>query len=200
MERSRIEYLDVEVGGRHSRLRLLAPLRYLEIRHPEKRRYDVIIPTIVGLGAWGIYLVVQPRAELFGDAGLLRFARDLLVMAVPFMIGALAAVSMGAPGPNIDRRPMGTELWLDNDALTMRQFLCFLLGYLSFLGLVTLFAVVGAGLTKEAILSWTVNAPIMRTAVWATGTLILTLLLSFLSITVFWSLYFLTDVANRKGN
>jgi len=30
------------------------------------------------------------------------------------MIGALAAVSMGAPGPNLDRRPIGAELWLDN--------------------------------------------------------------------------------------
>lgn len=200
MERSRIEYLDVEQGGTHSRLRLLAPIRYLSIRHPEKRRYDVVIPLCVALAAWIVYVGVQPRAPLFGDAGLLRFARDLLIMAVPFMVGALAAVSMGAPGNNIDRRPMGFELWLDNDALTMRQFLCFLLGYLSFLGLVTLFAVVGAALMREAVISWTASAPLARTAVWAIGSLILSMLLSFLSVTVFWSLYFLTDVANRKGN
>jgi hypothetical protein len=200
MERSRIKYLDVEEGGHHSRLRLLAPLRYLEIRHPEKRRYDVTVPALVGVTAWTLYLLVQPRADLFGDAGLLRFARDLLVMAVPFMVGALAAVSMGAPGSNFDRRPMGAELWLDNDALTMRQFLCFLLGYLSFLGLVTLFAVVAAGLLKDAVLLWTATFPLLRTAVWTAGTLILSLLLSSLAVTVFWSLYFLTDVANRKGN
>jgi hypothetical protein len=132
---------------------LLAPLRYLEIRHPEKFKYDVIVPVSVGLAGWAAYMLMDPRPSLFNEDGLLRFARDLLVMAVPFMIGALAAVSMGYPGPNLDKRPMGSELWLDNDALTMRQFLCFLLGYLSFLGMVTLFAVVGAGLMKDAVIA-----------------------------------------------
>lgn len=195
-----VKVLDVQQGGRPSRLRLLAPMRYLEIRHPEKVRYDLVVPLLVGLAGWAIYMLVQPRIALFGEAGLLRFARDLLVMAVPFMIGALAAVSMGAPGPNIDRRPIGAELWLDNDALTMRQFLCFLLGYLSFLGLVTLMVVVGAGLMKDAVVGWTANAPMVRAGVHALGTLSLSMLLSFLSVTVLWSLYFLTDVANRKGN
>lgn len=199
MERPRIEYLDVQEGGHHSRLRLLAPLRYLKIRHPEKRKYDVFIPLAVGIAGWVVYLLIQPRPPLFGDAGLLRFARDLLIMAVPFMVGALAAVSMGAPGPNLDRRPMGAELWLDNDPLTMRQFLCFLLGYLSFLGLVVLMGVVGAGLLKDGVVAWTAEAPFARMIVQATGSLVLSLMLSFLSVTVLWSLYFLTDVANRKG-
>ncbi|WP_424630054.1 hypothetical protein [Bradyrhizobium sp. SYSU BS000235] len=194
-----IKLLDVQQGGKQSRLRLLAPLRYLEIRHPEKFKYDVIIPVVVGILCWAIYMVIDPRPALFGEGGLLRFARDLLVMAVPFMIGALAAVSMGAPGPNIDKRPIGAELWLDNDALTMRQFLCFLLGYLSFLGLVTLFAVVGAGLMKDAVLAWTAKLPYLRFALHAGGALTLSMLLSLLSVTVLWSLYFLTDVANRKG-
>jgi hypothetical protein len=175
-------------------------MRYLEIRHPEKVKYDLIVPVLVGFTGWAVYMLIQPRIALFGEAGLLRFARDLLVMAVPFMVGALAAVSMGAPGQNIDRRPIGAELWLDNDALTMRQFLCFLLGYLSFLGLVTLMVVVGAGLIKDTVIVWTANAPMVRAGVHAVGTLCLSLLLSFLSVTVLWSLYFLTDVANRKGN
>lgn len=199
MERPRIEYLDVEEGGAHSRLRLLAPLRYLKIRHPEKRKYDLFIPLAVGIAGWTVYQLIEPRPALFGDAGLLRFARDLLIMAVPFMVGALAAVSMGAPGPNLDRRPMGAELWLDNDPLTMRQFLCFLLGYLSFLGLVVLMGAVAAGLVKDAVVAWTAAAPMARMIVQAGGSLILSLLLSFLSVTVLWSLYFLTDVANRKG-
>src|ERR1700682_1057305 len=122
-----IKILDVDHGGRPSGLRLLAPLRYLQIRHPEKRRYDVIIPALVGVAGWVVYELIHPRPELFGDAGLLRFARDLLIMAVPFMIGALAAVSMGAPGPNLDRRPFGAGLWLRNDSVTMGVFLCFFL-------------------------------------------------------------------------
>lgn len=195
-----VKLLDVEHGGTQSRLRLLAPLRYLQIRHPEKRRYDVVLPVVVGVAGWAVYIVIDPRPALFGDAGLLRFARDLLIMAVPFMVGALAAVSMGAPGPNLDRRPIGAELWLDNDPLTMRQFLCFLLGYLSFLGLVVLTGVVGAGLLKDGVVAWTTSAPHVRMVVHAIGSLVLSLALSFLSVTVLWSLYFLTDVANRKGS
>ena len=194
-----VKLLNVQDGGKQSRLRLLAPLRYLQIRHPEKRKYDIIIPVIVGVAGWGVYTLIDPRPVLFGDEGLLRFARDLLIMAVPFMIGSLAAVSMGAPGPNLDRRPIGAELWLDNDPLTMRQFLCFLLGYLSFLGLVVLAGVVAAGLFKDGVLAWTSTAPHLREAVHAIGSLALSLSLSFLSITVLWSLYFLTDVANRTG-
>jgi hypothetical protein len=194
-----IKLLDVHEGSQ-SNLRLLAPLRYIQIRHPEKRKYDVTIPVIVGIVGWALYLVLDPRPALFGDAGLLRFTRDLLIMAVPFMIGALAAVSMGAPGPNLDRRPIGAELWLDNDSLTMRQFLCFLLGYLSFLGLAVLIGAVAAGLLRDGVMSWTLAAPHARIAARAIGSLALSLSLSFLSVTVLWSLYFLTDVANRKGS
>jgi|SRR5450830_1929571 hypothetical protein len=186
--------VDITHGAHGSRLRLLVPLRYLAIRHPEKTKYDIWIPTVIAAASWGLYCLIEPKPSLFGEAGLLRFARDLLIMGVPFMIGALAAVSMGAPGPHLDRRPVGVDLRLDNDVLTLRQFLCYLLGYLSFLGLVTLVAVVAASLLQDAVSLWTVNLPTMRLFVYATGTLALAMLLSFLSVTVFWSLYFLTDV------
>ena len=191
--------MDVVHGKGGSRLRLLAPMRYLAIRHPEKTRYDFVYPAAIGIIVWGAYVLIYPKPPLFGELGLLRFARDLLIMAVPFMVGALAAVSMGAPGTHMDRRPVGVELYLDNDALTLRQFLCYLLGYLSFLGLLTLSAVVTAGLLREPILSWTAHAPISRVAVHLVGSAILSLMLSFLSVTVFWSLYFLTDIANQKN-
>jgi hypothetical protein len=190
---------DISHGAVGSRLRLLAPLRYLAIKHPEKTRYDFLIPTVAGLLGWFAYSAMEPKPLLFGDDGLLRFARDLLIMGVPFMIGALAAVSMGAPGPHLDRKPMGTELYLDNDSLTLRQFLCYLLGYLSFLGMATLMFVVAAGMMHEPILVWTNHAPLLRDAVKTLGTLSLSLLLSYLSVTVLWSLYFLTDVANQTN-
>jgi hypothetical protein len=190
---------DITHGAHASRWRLLAPLRYLAIVHSEKKTYDFLLPSIIGVGAWGVYSFIEPKPALFGEEGLLRFSRDLLIMAVPFMVGALAAVSMGAPGPHLDRRPIGVEMRLDNSVLTLRQFLCYLLGYLSFLGLITLVAVVGAGLFREAVISWTTGAPVLQEVVRAAGTLVLSLLLSFLSVTVFWSLYFLTDVANQPN-
>lgn len=190
---------DVSHGSDGSRLRLLGPLRYLAIKHPEKTKYDILIPAIVGIVGWLTYSAISPKPLLFTDAGLLRFARDLLIMAVPFMVGALAAVAMGAPGPHLDRRLLGTQLYLDNDSLTLRQFLCYLLGYLSFLGLVTLIVVVAAGLMCDPVLAWTSNAPLLRSVIHSIGTLSLSMLLSFLTVTVFWSLYFLTDVVNQPN-
>lgn len=190
---------DVHQGVPPSRRRLLAPLRYLDIDAPEKALYDLVIPGSVGLCAWAIYLFIEPKPHIFGDVGVLRFARDMLIMAVPFMVGALAAVAMGAPGPQMDRRPVGAELYLDGQSLTLRQFVCYLLGYLCFLGIVTLAFASGAELFRETVLEWTRGSYVIRGMVKASGVLVLSLLISALSVTVFWSLYFLTDVVNRPA-
>ena len=199
MAAHRLGLQDVRQGGPPSRLRLLAPLRYLSIYNAEKARYDIKLPIVIGVVAWAIYAFVSPKIPLFGEAGLLRFARDLLIMAVPFMVGALASVAMGTPGPAFDRRPSGAELVLDGEVLTLRQFVCYLLGYLCFLGLITLGSVVCAGLFREPVLAWTKSYPDIRTVVHLSGAFILSILLSSLSVTVFWSLFFLTDIVNRKS-
>ncbi len=190
---------DIRQGLPRPRLRLLAPLRYLAIRNPEKTFYDVKLPLAIALVAWGGYMAMEPKLALFGTSGLLTFARDLLIMTVPFMVGALAAVAMGSPGQHLDRRPVGVELYLNGDLLTLRQFVCYLLGYLCFMGLITLGAVVAADLLRDAVLQWTVHVPLWREIVHAVGTLLLSVLLSSLTVTVFWSLYFLTDVVNNKA-
>jgi hypothetical protein len=188
---------DVGQGAPQSRARLTAPLRYLLIYHPEKARYDFVLPTFLAIVVWLIYTLTCPKPPLFGDNGLLGFVRDLLIMAVPFMIGALAAVAMGAPGPNLDRRLAGTELYLDGRLLTLRSFVCYLLGYLSFLGLITLGLTVLAALMRHPVLVWTADIPLLREVIHSIGVFVLVPLLSFLSVTVFWSLYFLTDIVNR---
>jgi len=187
-----------QVGRVPSRLRLLAPLRYLWIYNPEKARYDFIVPTICAFAVWVGYSLISPKPPLFGEAGLLKFARDLLVMAVPFMVGALATVAMAGPSQHLDNRPTGTELFLEGEILTLRQFVCYLLGYLSFLGLLTLGAAVAAELLHGTVLSWIEGLPRLRPIIHAVGSLILAFLLSSLTVTVFWSLYFLTDIVNRK--
>src|SRR5260370_24016625 len=48
MGTQQVKLLDVAHPRHVSRLRLLAPLRYLAIRHPEKTRYDVLVPLGVG--------------------------------------------------------------------------------------------------------------------------------------------------------
>jgi hypothetical protein len=193
----RVGLRDVSRGLPPARPRLTAPLRYLAIVGPEKAVYDFAVPAAVGICAWGVYMLIDPKPPIFGDNGLLKFTRDLLVMAVPFMVGALAAVAMGAPGPHLERRPVGAELYLDGQSLTLRQFVCYLLGYLAFLGLITLIAAYGAELLHDVVLSWTRHIHHWRTWIRGIGTFFLAYLLSSLAVTVFWSLYFLTDVVNR---
>jgi hypothetical protein len=190
---------DIRQGGRPPRLRLLAPLRYLAIRNEEKAFYDFKLPLIVAIGAFGVYFLVFPRLAIFGDAGLLRLVRDVLIMAVPFMVGSLAAVTMGAPGPQLDRRPVGVELFLDGRLLTHRQFVSYLLGYLCFVAMATLALATAAPLVHNTVVGWLVTTPDIRLVIWVFGIALLSVLLSILTITVLWALYFLTDVVNRPG-
>ena len=198
MAEPKVRHLRAVSHGREpSRLRLLAPVRYLLIRHPEKITYDIIVPFAVAVAAWLVYWFVDPKPALFGPEGLLHFARDLLIMAVPFMVGALAAVGMGSPGTHMDSKPVGVELRLDGRSLTLRQFICYMLGYLCFVGLVTLAGVVLADLMHDPIVAWVSDSHAARLWIKMGGTFALSLLLSVLTVSVFWSLYFLTDVVNR---
>jgi hypothetical protein len=129
-------------------------LRYLLIHHPEKSFYDFYVPGFVAIMGSVAYSVISPRSAILGDDGLLRFVRDLLIMGVPFMVGALAAVAMGAPGTHLEKRPVGTQLFLDGESLTLQQFVSYLLGYLSFLGLIMLGLAVAASLLRNPIEAW----------------------------------------------
>ncbi|WP_156042131.1 hypothetical protein [Bradyrhizobium sp. URHD0069] len=189
-----------DVTERHvSRLRLLAPLRYLAIHHPEKTTYDWIAPIGATFVACIVYFSISPHPAIFGEAGVLKYARDLLIMAVPFMIGALAAVAMGSPGAHLDKRPVGADLLLDGEILTLRQFVCYLLGYLSFLSLIVLLLAIVAALMHDSVLNWLELHPNFMMPVRIVGVVVLSFLLSSLTVTVLWSLYFLTDVVNRKA-
>lgn len=189
---------DVEETRAPRRLRLLAPLRYLIIEAPEKRFYDRTLPTIAAAVVWAGWNYLAPRPLFFGPAGMLQVAQGFLMMAVPFLIGALAAVSMGSPGPHLDRRAVGAGLYLDGKSLTLRQFVSFLLGYLCFVGLVT-FLLISAAIFVEPALTAAIGASTHWgfEALRQVGAFAAFFLFSSFTITVLWSLYFLTDIVNR---
>lgn len=197
METRKITLGDVEETRRPNRARILAPLRYLTIRAPEKTKYDFIIPIAVGLLVWAGYNFLSPRPSLFGSSGILASVQLLLVLAVPFLIGALASVAMGSPGERIDKRAAGVGIFLDGRALSLRQFVCYLLGYLSFLGLVSLIIVVLSSFTAPSIMAMLKGSDIIYYAVRQLFSLGIFIIFSAFTTTVFWALYFLTDVVNR---
>jgi hypothetical protein len=181
-------------------LRLTAPIRYLLIQHPEKNLYNFVLPIFFAAVGVAIFTLASPQPIIFGENGALKLLRDALIMAVPFMVGALASVSMGAPGKYLDNRFAGAELTLDDRILTARQFVCYLLGYLSFLGLLTLGATIVAQLFQPAIGNFLTHGSLSWYVVRWSGLSVLAILVSSLMVTTFWALYFLTDVVNRPIN
>lgn len=192
-----IELRDIQVGGRRSRLRLLAPLRYLSIVAPEKDFYDRWLPLLIGIGGWAVYNLLDPKPAMFGPAGLLSVVQSFLLLAVPFLIGSLGAVAMGSPGQHLDRRAVGVGIFLDGEILTLRQFVSYLLGYLCFVGLVVFIFVTIAILVQPAVLKLVDGISWLNVAIEQAGIVVMLIVFSAFSITVFWALYFLTDIVNR---
>lgn len=187
---------DVASGAMQSRKRLLAPLRYLSIEHEEKGKYDLWIPLLLATALWLGAQLLPSKIAIFGNEGILKYFRDVLIMSVPFMIGALAAVAMGSPGPRLDRRPAGDDLLLDGKALTLRQFTCYLLGYLSFISIATLCTTIAGELLREPIKLIAEHYGVSEIL----KDIFLAILLVFFSITlitILWALYFLTVIVNR---
>lgn len=191
------ELRDVHQGPNGPRSSLFAPLRYLQIEHADKAWYDTLLPGLTSAISWGIYHWLIPSMSIFGESGLLRFERDFLIMAVPFLFGALATVAMAAPSPTLDRRPPGAELILAGRPLNLRQFVCYLLGYLAFLGILTLVGAVAAQLVHDPAKLLLTAHPSAKVIVFGLGTFVIFALANYILVTTLWALYFLTDVVNR---
>ncbi len=74
-----IELKDVHSGPPPSRKRLLAPLRYLSIRHPEKTLYDFVVPALWAVVLFAGYWLIEPKPALFADGGLIKLGRGSIV-------------------------------------------------------------------------------------------------------------------------
>ncbi len=194
----RIGLPDVHHGRAPRRSPLFAPVRYLWIRAATKAKYDFVLPGLFGSALWGVYNFAGGHLVVFGSDGFLTDIQGLLQMAVPFLIGALATVAMASSGEVIDRRLVGSPVTLDGSMLTTRQFVCYLLGYLSFLGFTLLLLIISLKAFHEPLAkalqgnAWAIFVTQQATA----GAF--ALLLASFCLTVFWALFFLTDVVNRR--
>lgn len=113
---------------------LFAPLRYWQIRHPVKRLWDIIFPT-VGATLLTATLFLWPSIpSAYADDGYLAGLQNLYAILGGFFIAALTLVSTadtkafrqpltGSPAPRFK---------LEKAPLNRRRFLCFLFGYLAF--------------------------------------------------------------------
>lgn len=124
--------------------RILAPLNYLRIDHPEKRKFDITLPLMLA-----VFFVLPLLSQEFrsdaveGDFNVIGNVTNFLGTMVGFFIAALAAVAtfgkseMDAPMPGEPRVRLehrrNAETYFED--LSRRRFLSFLFGYLSLLAL-----------------------------------------------------------------
>lgn len=141
--------------------------------------------------------LLDPKPAMFGPAGFLSVVQSFLLLAVPLLIGSLGAVAMGSPGQHLDRRAVGAGIFLDGEILTLRQFVSYLLGYLCFVGLVVFIFVTIAILVQPAVLKLVDGISWLNVAIEQAGIVVMLIVFSAFAITVFWALYFLTDIVNR---
>lgn len=136
--------------------RLLRPLDYLRIEHPEKRKYDFYIP--LALSAIGtIALACLPfTPSIFGKDGVVDLFTGLLQILTGFYIASLAAVStfsqkgmdeimVGQP-PTLKTFSNGKIITIQ---LTRRRFLSLMFGYLALVSIFLYFLGGGASLLEK---------------------------------------------------
>jgi hypothetical protein len=200
MGKNQVGLRDVEHTTKPRRLRLLAPLRYLAIIAPEKKFYDVQLPLTVGLTVSILFYVLEPRPSILGTNdvdGVAQMMQGFLMMAVPFLIGALATVALASEGKHLDSRAIGSGIFLDGNYLSLRQFVCYLLGYLCFIGLSMFIALTLVVVSAPSFVAIGSHYPVVVWVVERLATTVFFVACSAFAITVFWALYFLTEVVSR---
>lgn len=131
---------------------LFTPLSYMRIKHPVKPWFDWYVPLFITVPVFLILLFLPKQVDIFGNNGLVFVITDLIKILVGFYIAALAAIATfhreqmdqelsGEPATlRVHRKGVAKE-----SNLTRRRFLCYLFGYLAFIGIFIYF--VGAAAT-----------------------------------------------------
>lgn len=124
-------------------MKLLEPLKYLTIRHDEKRRYDLWYPLLGAVVTTLIYVLMAVPFSILGKNGLVPQINGLLQVLIGFYIASLAAIATFS-NPAIDevmagKPPTVKEMYrgkLLEVPLVRRRFLCYLFGYLALVSFV----------------------------------------------------------------
>lgn len=174
--------------------RLTAPLAYWQIRHSEKRKYDVLYPAIFSVVTVGGYLLLPVRPSLIGEKGILISVQNLLTLLIPFFVAGLAAVAT-AGREGLDTVTAGIPMQLGKRSLTRREFVCYMFGYLAWISLV-LFAmiIVAKAIAPSLHQAVPIYMPYVRIVSFA----VFMFLLGHMIVTTLWGLFYLTDRINRE--
>lgn len=138
------------VGETPAWKRLVAPVRYLAIKHDIKPRFDWGWPVLLTAVTMLVFWLLPKKPELLGEAGILKGVRDLIGLFAAFFVAALAAVATFGR-PSLDDPMEGTTPTLDGRDLSRRQFVCYLFGYLAILAFALFLSIVFAQIIAPSL-------------------------------------------------
>lgn len=133
--------------------RLIAPLKYLLIKHDIKPRFDWAWPLVMTVITMLLFWWLPRLPALLGEAGILKSLRDLIALLAAFFVAALAAVATFAR-EGLDEPMEGTTPTLHDVDLTRRQYVTYLFGYLAFTAFALFFCIVLAQLLTPSLWLW----------------------------------------------
>ena len=182
--------------------RLLVPLRYLRIQHPEKIKFDLYFPMVFAILISLPLLSEKFVADAKSSLDILGRSSDLLSILTGFFVAALAAVAtfgnaeMDEPMTGEDPVTLVDHAG-NEDKLSRRRFLSYLFGYLA---LASIFTYV-LGFAFYGIQTYLVGvlAPAWSTASLVTFWLVYSLLLGNLLSNALLGLFYLTDRIHRPN-
>jgi hypothetical protein len=123
--------------------RILVPLNYLKIKHPDKKVFDWFLPVFFCALMSLPLFADEFRSQAFGDFNIVGKTGEFLGILTGFFIAALAAVAtfggqeMNDPMPGsipvtFMHRRGGVDF---EEEMSRRRFLSYLFGYLAFMSL-----------------------------------------------------------------
>ncbi len=174
--------------------KLLKPLKYLQIKHSQKRWIDFYIPIILAIIATIAICSSPVPIKLIGKDGLIGLVNGLLQMLIGFFVASLAAVAT-FQRKGLDEDMVGDAPTLDGKNVKRRQFICYMFGYLAFMSLLLYF---GSGIFELSMGSLKlVIGDIFPTVKVGLIFLYMSLFINII-LTTLLSLYYLTDRLVRE--
>ncbi len=177
--------------GSHFTFRMLAPLAYWRLNHPERLWGELGIAVFAAILLGGYFYLLPVRPSLIGEKGLLTDIKDMLGLLFPFFVGALAAVATYGR-KELDEVALHIELheankgWRD---ISRREFVCIIFGYCAWLSLILyLCIVVGRAVAPSLLAAFPKYLEIIRTI----GFCAFIYLFIHMIHAAFWGLYYLT--------
>lgn len=111
--------------------KILTPVDYIRIKHPEKKVFDVAIPLIFSVIITSFIFYLDNPITLLAKDGLISVVNGILQILSGFYIAAMAAVATFQK-TGMDEVMDGSPPKLKGKDLTRRKFLTYLFGYLAF--------------------------------------------------------------------